>query len=117
MEVVFGGLAKGGCLVYLDDVIMVGKMLEEISRSLSEVEDDRNSFWGGSDCSGVSWAHCVSTQGIHKGIHIDLEKLQAGEELPMPSECEDIEIILGHASYYRKFIAAFAKVATPFTPH
>jgi len=43
-----------------------------------------------------------------EGLQTDLAKLQAVIEF---SVCQDIEVILGLASYYRRFIPQFARIA------
>ena len=37
MEVVLTGLARDGCMVYLDDVLVIGRDFEEHNRNLAEV--------------------------------------------------------------------------------
>ena len=39
MEVVLAGIARDGCHVYLDDVLVFGKMLEEHNHNLRRVFD------------------------------------------------------------------------------
>ena len=110
-------LAREGCLVYIDDVIVVGKTLEEHNENLRKVlsrlreaglrlkprkcklAQEEVEFLG----------HIVSAEGIRT----DPRKLQAVRDFKCPENVKMLRSFLGLASYYRRFIPAFARVATP----
>jgi hypothetical protein len=52
---------------------------------------------------------------IAKGIEVDPEKVKAVSELRQPTSVLEIRSFLGLASYYRRFIEGFSKIARPMT--
>ena len=53
--------------------------------------------------------HIVSADGINP----DPDKIQAIKDQPIPTNLRELRQFLGLASYYRKFILGFAKIAAP----
>ena len=54
-------------------------------------------------------AHIVSKEGIL----IDPSKIEAVKNWPRPTSVIEVHSFLGLASYYRRFVEGFAKIATP----
>ena len=50
-----------------------------------------------------------------KGIEVDKAKIEVIAKLPMPKCVKDIRSFLGYASFYRRFIKDFSKIARPLT--
>ena len=50
-----------------------------------------------------------------KKIEVDRAKIEIIAKLPMPKCVKDIRSFLGHASFYRRFIKYFSKIARPLT--
>ena len=59
---------------------------------------------------GIDLGHHVSLEGIK----VDPEKIKVISHIPIPSSQKEVRIFLGHASYYRRFIENFTRIATPF---
>ena len=49
----------------------------------------------------------------NKGVAHDPRKIKAVRDFPVPSHLKDVRSFLGLASYYRRFIDGFSKVANP----
>ena len=117
MEVVLMGLTREKCVVYLDDILVMGRTFEEHLENLKEVFDrlrkakltlkpkkckflrDKVEYLG----------HIVSRDGIAA----DPSKLEAIRRFPTPDHLKTLRSFLGLASYYRRFIPTFSKVASP----
>ena len=117
MEVILAGLAREGCLVYLDDVLVMGRTMEEHNHNLVKVFDRLRTAGLRLKPKKCCFAqleveylgHVVSTEGIKT----DPKKAKAVSEFPTPSNVKEVCSFVGLASYYRKFIPNFSKIAGP----
>ena len=50
-----------------------------------------------------------------RGIEFDKDKVEVIDNLPPPMIVKGIRSFLGHASFYRRFIPDFSKIAQPLT--
>ena len=110
-------IKNGSCLVYIDDVIVLGRTLEDHLIKLKEVlaqlrkaglrlKPKKCQF---AQLEVTYLGHVVSAQGIRT----DPKKLEAVQKFPVPAEVKSLRSFLGLASYYRKFIPIFSKIAGP----
>ena len=116
MEIVLAGLTRNCCLVYLDDVLVMGTTFEEHQRNLTQVLNHLHAaglHLKPKKCFAqleVEYlGHVVSAQGVKT----DPKKLKAIQEIPFPMSPKALRSFLDLASYYRKLIANFSKVANP----
>ena len=50
-----------------------------------------------------------------EGISVDLEKIKAIADWPVPKDVTDVRYFMGITSYYRRFIEGFLRIANPIT--
>ena len=50
-----------------------------------------------------------------KGIRMEDERIEAVKQWPEPQSVRDIQVFLGFANFYRRFIQGFSRIAAPFT--
>ena len=117
METVLSGLARDKCFIYLDDVLVVGKTFEEHTNNLREVLTRLQE-------AGLrlkpSKCHLAKSKVTYLGyvvskecVTVDPDKVAAIQKFPTPASVKELRSFLGLASYYRRFIPGFSKVASP----
>eukprot|EP00731_Ephydatia_muelleri_P012982 Em0007g292a len=117
MDRVLGGLKWSSCLVYFDDIIVVGRTfkdhLHHLSKVLAQLRgaglklkptkcslcQQRVAFLG----------HIVSAEGIAT----DPSKTDAVSKWPTPLSKKEVQQFLGLANYYRRFVKNFASISKP----
>jgi len=117
MDLALAGLNFDICLVYLDDIILHSKTLEEhlqrLEKLLQQLQEV-NLKLKPSKCSlmqkkVVFLGHVVSGDGIAT----DPEKIKLVEEWPTPTNLKQLRGFLGLTGYYRKFVNGYAHIAGP----
>jgi len=103
--------------VYIDDILVFSESTEEHINHLTQVFDRIGSFGlklhPSKTCLGhrevLFLGHVISAQGIPP----DPQKLRAVSEFPVPTDVRAVREFVGLASYYRRFVPNFARVAGP----
>ena len=117
METILAGLARERCIVYLDEILEVGRTFEEHLRNLREVFERLRQL---SLRLKASKFHIAKRQvtylryNVSEGrISADSSKVDAVKKFPTPNDAGSSRSFLGLASYYQRFIPGFSKVAEP----
>lgn len=119
MERAVGDMNLLQVLVYLDDLIVFGRSLEEHEERLLKVLDrleevglklslDKCQF-----CQPrVKYVgHIISADGIAT----DPEKVRAVTNWPQPTDLKSLRSFLGFCGYYRRFVENYSKIVRPLT--
>ena len=117
MGIVLAGLPLSVCMDYIDDILVVGSTFEEHLTNLEKVLERLRG-------AGLRLkpAKCDLVKGQVKylgfmvsaaGVAADPEKVRAVEKFPRPDSVKKLRSFLGLTSYYRRFIPAYARIATP----
>ncbi|CAH8547811.1 unnamed protein product [Dicrocoelium dendriticum] len=117
MHIVLRDLQPSKCLVYLDDVIVHGRTLDEHLTNLETVLQCLSSAGlklKPSKCDLLKrevkyLGHVISDCGIRS----DPSKVQDIISWPIPESVEEVRSFLGLASYYRRFVKNYADMAAP----
>ena len=112
MDVILAGLQ---CLIYLDDVIVVGRCFDEHLENLRHVFDRfREADLKLKPAKCVCCCKEVSFLGhIVLAAGITTDPVKSEKILAAPSSRPQVQQFLGFASYYRRFIRDFAQIARP----
>ena len=106
-------------IVYLDDILIYSKTIEEHTEHLKNVlmRLREQKFYGKlSKCdfavNEVEYlGHIISSNGIS----VEKEKVKAISEWPRPKSKRDVQSFLGLVNYYRRFIKSCSRIAKPLT--
>ena len=117
MDLVLTGLQWSQCLVYLDDIIVLGRSFQEHIQNLDSVFQrlrESGLKLKPSKCSffqkSVQYlGHVISRDGVAT----DPEKTAKVATWPVPTSRREAQQFLGFANYYRRFVKDFAQLARP----
>ena len=117
MDMILAGLQWSNCLVYLDDVIIVGKTFEDHLCNLRDVLERLRS--AGLTLQPAKCAFCrkevhflghiVSERGVATGP----AKTEKVVKWPEPVSLREIQQFLGLTNYYRRLVEGYANIAKP----
>ena len=117
MDVVLGPLKHDIALVFMDDILVKGKSVQDLADNCEKVfaqlkkanlrfnpKKVRMGFR-----SLTYLGHVIS----EKGISPDPAKVQGIRDFPRPTNCTDAQKFMGMVSYYRKFIPRLTEHSRP----
>jgi hypothetical protein len=119
MNSVFSDYLDDFVIVFLDDVLIFSRSIEEHQRHVRLVLErlrEHRLYANMKKCeffqSKISFlGHIVSADGIS----MDPEKIQAIRDWPTLQNVGDVRSFLGLAGYYRKFVHRFSHIAAPLS--
>jgi hypothetical protein len=106
-------------VVFIDDILIYSRSAEEHEQHLRVILNkllahelyakfNKCEFW----LQEVTFlGHIITTEGVK----VDSEKVKATSEWKQPTNVIEVHSFLGLASYYRRFIEGFSKIARPMT--
>ena len=117
MDSVLAGLQWSACLVYIDDIIIMGKSFDDHMSNLRTVFERLRQAGlklHPGKCQFLQQkvyflGHVVSADGLSP----DPNKISKVKEWPTPRTVQEVQQFLGLANYYRRFIHNFAIIAKP----
>ena len=119
MDNVLSGLQGNELFVYMDDIVIYSRSLEEhavkFNRLMKRLKDanlklqpDKCEFLR----TEVAYlGHIIGSDGVKP----DPRKIEAITKFPQPRNAKNIKQFLGLVGYYRRFIPQFSKIAKPLT--
>ena len=117
MDLVLAGLKMSHCLVYVDDVIVMGRSFQEHLSNLRKVfERVREAGLTLKPTKCVFFQTEVFYLGhliSREGVSTDPAKINKVARWPTPQSAKEVQQFLGLAGYYRRFVQDFATIAKP----
>ena len=117
MEHVLVGLVREKCIVYLDDILIIGRFFEEHLTNLQTVLTrllEAGLKLKPEKCkltrTEVDFFGYVVSEN---GVSTNPAKVSAVTQFPRPKDLKSLRAFLGLMSYYRRFIPCFSTVAHP----
>ncbi len=111
------GLEYRFALIYIDDIIIFSKSIEDHLAHLEEVFRrlrEANVKLNPKKCSFVKQkvdylGHVVTPNGVEPNP----EKVGVVRDFPVPNNLKELRAFMGLANYYRRFVKGFAHIASP----
>jgi len=108
MNTIFASPLRKGVLVFMDDILIYSRTLEEHKALLTQVFEiikQHQFFVKMSKCSFAQQqieflGHCISAEGVTT----EPSKIQEVQHWPMPKNLKELRGFFGLTGYYRKFI-------------
>ena len=106
-----------GVVIYLDDILIYAKTLEELRRITCAVIErlmKHKLFLKPEKCEWEKQE--VGFLGLRvssRGLEMEKEKLERIGEWPVPKSVKQVQEFLGFANFYRRFIVNFSKIGRP----
>ena len=117
MERVMSGLQWDILLVYLDDIIVHGRSIDE---EIQRLETTFQRLKAAKLKLKPSKCHLFQKKVLYlghvvseDGVSTDPAKIEAVKDWPVPTTVTQVRSFIGTASYYRRFIQGFANTARP----
>ena len=117
MNLLLAGIQWTSCLVYLDDIIVLGRTFQNHLQHLSQVFQklrDTNLKLKVQRCSFCQeLVQCLGHIVSSKELAADPAKIQGVVDCPIPTTKCEVQQFLGLVNYYRRFIRNCAQIAKP----
>ena len=119
MNKVFTGTIGDFILVYLDDILVFSRTVEEhwehLRQALQRLREAK--LYGRlHKCEFLNdRVDYLGFEVSAQGVHASPDKVTAVVKWPRPKDVHDVRSFLGLASYYRKFIRGFSEIVRPLT--
>jgi transposase InsO family protein len=119
MNHILGDLLDLSVVVYLDDILIFSRQTSDHARHVKEVlQRLRNNrlYCALEKCEfHTTEVEFLGYRISPGGIMMDPAKVQAVTDWPPPTSIRDIQVFLGFANFYRRFIRHYSRVAAPLT--
>ena len=117
MDVVLRNLVGNECYVFIDDVIIFGRTIEEHAARLEHVlqrfEKANLQLQPGKCVFAQFQVEYLGYIVSKDDIKASPDKTRAVKKFPAPTNVKEVRSFLGLASFYRRLVPEFAKIQRP----
>ena len=119
MQTIFGDLLDISVVIYLDDILIFSKTLEEHRSVVREVLKRLHQHGLYAKLSKCEFhKKAVEFLGLvvsSRGLEMCQDKVAALKDWPTPKNLREVQAFLGFANFYRRFIPNYSQIAVPLT--
>ncbi|CEH15967.1 retrotransposon nucleocapsid protein [Ceraceosorus bombacis] len=119
MNYVFRDMLDITVLIYLDDILIYtgeGVDHDAVVRTVLGRLREYRLFAKASKCElDVEEVEYLGFLASTKGVQMDPKRVQTINDWPAPRNVHELQVFLGYANYYRRFIPAYSRVIAPLT--
>jgi len=113
------GYVDSFCIVYLDNILIFSNLLEEHSEHIAKVLKRLQQFQLDANLQKCHFhttsvpflGYIISTEGIL----IDSCRVETIAKWLQPKSFQDVQVVLGFANFYCRFIHQYSRMATPLS--
>lgn len=113
------GLVDITCVVYLDDILIYSEKTEEHEHHVRQVLERLRQFQLYANRKKCEfYTEQVEFLGFivtTDGVQMDNRRIVAIQDWPVPKTYREVQVFLGFANFYRRFIHHYSQVAAPLT--
>ena len=113
------GLVDTICVIYLDDILIYSKTVKEHHASVRKVLERLRQYKLYCNLKKCEFdTDEVGFLGFRispKGVKMEQNRVTSITEWPEPKTFRDLQVFLGFANFYRRFIKHYSKVVAPMT--
>ena len=117
VNTVFAGLIHNICEIYLDDIIIWGESINELSQRLEQLlqrAEKYNIIFNPEKCRfGMTEVEYVGHVINSQGLSFTQAKRDKVDQFRLPSNIKEMKSFLGLASYFRDHVRNFTELAQP----
>ena len=113
------GLLDVCCVVYLDDILIYSQSLEEHRRAVRLVLERLRKYRLYAKLSKCAFeVDTVNFLGYvisPDGVGMERSRVETIDSWPEPTSVRDVQVFIGFAGFYRRFIEGFSRIVGPLT--
>lgn len=117
MHKVFAPLLDKSVVIYLDDILVFSKDMDEhlvhLREVLQRLRDSQLRAKRSKCLFGAPEVEYLGHIVSGAGVQVEATKVKAVQEWPQPADVSQLRSFLGLCSYYRRFIGGFSRTAVP----
>ena len=119
MQEIFGDLLDISVVIYLDDILIFSKDMDQHRQVVREVlrQLQENGLYA-KESKCKFHRQSVEFLGMmvsSKGLEMCKNKVQTIQEWSTPTSVKEVQAFLGFANFYRRFICDYSNIAMPLT--